>query len=57
MYSDESKILCVKTKVRIGNVIYDGQKQYFPSVINVASHKGTEIFATKKKPFDERSMI
>jgi len=29
----------------------------FPSLINVASHKGTEIFATKKKPFDERNMI
>ena len=37
----------------MGNVIYDGQKQYFPSLIKVASH----IFAAKKELFDERNMI
>jgi hypothetical protein len=57
MYSDGGKMQYVKTKLRIGNAIYDGYKQQFPSLIIVASYKETEIFATKKKPFDDRNMI
>ena len=57
MYPDESKVLYVETKPRIGNVIYDGQEQYIPTLILVASYKGIETFAIKKKPFEDRNMI
>jgi hypothetical protein len=50
MYSGE-KMQYVETKLRIGNVIYDEQKQYIPSLIVVASYKGTDIFARKRNPF------
>jgi hypothetical protein len=44
--SDRIKYL--ETKLRIENVIYDVHKQYFLSLLNVASYKMAEILARKK---------